>query len=203
MPETTTVDLLRHGECEGGAIFRGSLDVSLSETGWAHMHDVAAGYSGWQAVVCSPLRRCRAFAEALAAARDIPLTVDERLHEMRFGDWEGVPIADVWDQHYDAASAWFDDPDANPPPGGEPLSGLRQRTDAALGDCLQQHRGQHILLVTHGGVMRALVGNALAMPPKAINRLDMPWACLTRLAYTHTPGADDMPRLLAHNMAAT
>ena len=39
MPESisTVVDLLRHGECEGGAIFRGSLDVALAEHGRARM----------------------------------------------------------------------------------------------------------------------------------------------------------------------
>ena len=33
----TTVDLLRHGESEGGEIFRGSIDVPLTEMGWQQM----------------------------------------------------------------------------------------------------------------------------------------------------------------------
>lgn len=200
MLETTTIDLLRHGECQGGDIFRGSLDVALSGQGWSRMRRVTGRHGSWQKVVCSPMQRCRAFAEWLAGERGLPLTCDDRLREMTFGDWEGRPVAEVWEQDSDAAEAWLADPDANPPPGGEPLSVLRQRADAALTDCLRQFRGQHILLVTHGGVMRAMASGALAMPPAAMHRLDMPWACLTRLAFTHADEGD-LPRLLAHNMA--
>ena len=54
---TTLVDLLRHGECEGGPIFRGSLDVALSEAGLARMQAQADAQPGWQHVIASPLRR--------------------------------------------------------------------------------------------------------------------------------------------------
>lgn len=200
MLETTTVDLLRHAECEGGAIFRGSLDVALSDAGWARLHAVA-GRGGWQRIVSSPLQRCHAFAQWLADARGLPLSVDRGLREMSFGDWEGMPVADVWSQNHEAAAAWFDDPEAHPPPGGESLSELRQRADAAMKACLQQARGRHVLVVTHGGVLRALVSNVLAMPPAAMNRLETPWACLSRLQFTHTENGD-IPRLVGHNMAA-
>lgn len=202
MLETTTIDLLRHAECDGGDIFRGSLDVPLAHTGWARMRRAAEQQTGWQTIISSPLQRCRAFAEELAEERGLPLKVDDRLQEMGFGDWEGVPVAEVWAQQGAAAWAWFEDPEANPPPGGEPLSALRARAEAALAECLQECRGQHVLLVTHGGVMRVLIGQALLMPPTAINRLDLPWACLSRLAYTHTHDGDQ-PRLHGHNMAAS
>lgn len=201
MLETTTIDLLRHGECEGGPIFRGSLDVALSDDGWARMQRVTAARDGWQRIVSSPLQRCRAFAETLADQRGLPLTVDDRLHEVGFGDWEGMPVADVWEHQGAEAAAWLVDPEANPPPGGEPLAALRERVDAALTHCLQRARGAHVLMVAHGGVMRALVAGALAMPPAAMNRLDMPWACLTRLAFTHAEDGDTV-RLLGHNLAA-
>lgn len=201
MIETTTIDLLRHAECEGGDIFRGALDVALSVTGWQRMRAVAARGAGWQRIVASPMRRCRGFAEWLAAERGLPLAVDDRLREMSFGDWEGVAVARIWEEQAEAATAWFADPNANPPPGGEALSTLQQRARAALADVLQHYRGQHVLLVTHGGVMRVLIGHALDMPPAAINRLDLPWACLSRLAYTHTEQGD-LPRLHGHNLAA-
>lgn len=198
---TTTVDLLRHAECEGGAIFRGSLDVALSDDGWARMRRVTAGFDGWRRVVSSPMRRCRAFAERLAEARGLDLQVEPRLREMSFGDWEGRTVAEVWAEQGAAAAAWLADPEANPPPGGEPLAALRERAGAWLAECLHEARGEHLLVVTHGGVMRALIGAALAMPPSAINRLDMPWGCLSRLAWTHAEDGD-IPRLLGHNLAA-
>lgn len=202
MLETTTIDLLRHAECEGGAIFRGSLDVALSEQGWQRLRTVAAGRDGWQHVISSPMQRCHAFAQELAQQRDLPLTTDTRLQEMSFGNWEGVPVAEVWEQQVGAATAWLEDPDSNPPPGGEPLSVLHERVQEALAVCLQSFRGQHVLVVTHGGVMRALISQALNMPSAAMNQLDLPWACLSRLSYTHSDEGD-FARLMGHNMAGS
>jgi len=198
---TTTVDLLRHAECEGGAIFRGSLDVALTAQGWERMQRATAGGHGWQRIVSSPLQRCRAFAERLAGARGLYLQVEPRLREMSFGDWEGRAVADIWQTQAETAAAWIDDPEAHPPPNGEPLGMLRERAGAALADLLQQARGAHVLVLTHGGVMRALIGQALSMPPAAINRLDVPWACISRLAFTHGDDGDTV-RLLGHNMGA-
>ena len=60
--------LLRHGECEGGAILRGRVDVPLSETGWQQMSAaVAAQASVCSAIYSSTSRRCADFAQALAA----------------------------------------------------------------------------------------------------------------------------------------
>ena len=67
--EETWVDLLRHGEPEGGRRYRGAQDDPLSERGWRQMH--ASGIEGAQltGVVSSPLRRCRAFAERWRSRR--------------------------------------------------------------------------------------------------------------------------------------
>ncbi len=62
----TTVDLLRHGEPEGGNKYRGALDDPLSELGWAQMRAATGDRCPWQAIVSSPLRRCAAFARELA-----------------------------------------------------------------------------------------------------------------------------------------
>lgn len=202
MLETTTIDLLRHAECEGGAIFRGSLDVALSEPGWQRLRSVTAEREGWQHVVSSPMQRCHAFAQELAQQRDLALTADDRLREMSFGQWEGKLVADVWQEQGEVASAWLADPEANPPPRGEALSVFCERVVEALADCLSRFRGQHVLIVTHGGVMRALISHALAMPQAAMNRIDLPWACLSRLAYTHGEEGD-FARLLGHNLVGS
>ena len=61
--KVTTVDVLRHGQCQGGQIFRGSTDVLLTDLGWQQMEQALENYQGWEAVVASPLRRCQLFAE--------------------------------------------------------------------------------------------------------------------------------------------
>jgi len=201
---TTTVDLLRHAECEGGAIFRGSKDVALSDAGWARLRGVAERQPGWQTIVSSPLCRCRAFAQELAEQRQRPLQIDARLREMSFGRWEGRPVAEVWDDDFDAASAWMNDPERHPPPDGEPLAAVRARALAAFDDALIAGRGSHVLLVTHGGLLRTLLGALLTMPGASLHRLETPYACLTRLRVTHSTNGPDghTLRLVAHNMNA-
>ncbi|MFO8155736.1 MAG: histidine phosphatase family protein, partial [Thiohalospira sp.] len=85
----TTVDLLRHGEPEGGRRYRGQSDDPLSATGWQQMQAAVAGATPWQRVISSPLSRCRVFAETLAAERGLPLEVEADFREIGFGEWEG------------------------------------------------------------------------------------------------------------------
>ena len=49
--KTTTIDLLRHGQCEGGEIFRGSTDVALSEAGWQQMRHATQEEDNWDRVI--------------------------------------------------------------------------------------------------------------------------------------------------------
>lgn len=196
---TTTVDVLRHAECEGGAIFRGTTDVPLSEAGWARLRQVTGPLPGWDAVVSSSMDRCRAFAEELAEERAVPLTVDARFREMHFGDWEGRLIADVWEHHADAAWACYQDPERYAPPNAEPLSATRARVAAGWDDLLAAHEGGHVLLVTHGGVIRSLLAHLLGMPGAASNRFGMPYGCRAQINVTHD-GEQAMPRLMGYNL---
>ncbi|AWN15455.1 histidine phosphatase family protein [Salinisphaera sp. LB1] len=196
---TTTVDILRHAECEGGPIFRGSTDVALSEAGWARLRRVTGPLEGWDTIVTSPMRRCREFSAELAAARDVPLNVDERFREMYFGDWEGVLIADVWANQSDAARAWYVDPENNTPPNAEPLPSIRARVAEGWTELVAANRGGHVLLVCHGGVIRNLVAHVLDLPLAATNRFGMPYGCRARISITHD-GESSMPRLMGYNL---
>jgi len=88
--KTTTIDLIRHGEPEGGSLYRGnSIDDPLSEKGWSQMWAAVEESLEWEKIITSPLRRCRTFAEALANKHDLSVEVDDRLREVGFGNWEG------------------------------------------------------------------------------------------------------------------
>ena len=43
----TLIDILRHGQCEGGEIYRGSTDVPLTDLGWQQMRNAVASHNGW------------------------------------------------------------------------------------------------------------------------------------------------------------
>ena len=58
------IDLIRHGEPEGGRRYRGATDDPLTAAGWRQMEAAVAGLS-WQRIYSSPLVRCADFARHL------------------------------------------------------------------------------------------------------------------------------------------
>ncbi len=192
------VDVLRHGECQGGEIFRGATDVALSETGWEQMRGAVGRYPAerWQRVISSPLRRCREFAEEQAEALGLPLTVDEDWRELSFGDWEGRPREELLAENRAAVEAFYRDPQGCAPPGGEPADAMQQRVLQAWARALGAASGERVLLVTHGGVIRALLAHVLGMPLQRMFTLDVPYACLSGIHHVERLGVS---RLLYHN----
>ena len=96
------------------------------------------------AVWTSPAARCRVVAALIG-----PHRVDERLAELDFGAWEGLPWDDV---PRDALDRWAADPVGFAPPGGESGAALIARMQgfrAGLPD------GDHVV-ISHGGPLKVL-----------------------------------------------
>ncbi len=188
------LDLIRHGRPEGGSRYRGhGIDDPLSERGWAQMWQAVGGTAPWQAVVTSPLRRCRAFAKALGERHGLPLTVDEDLKEVGFGAWEGKTREQVQTEDPQGYRAFYADPVHARPPGAEPLAAFLARTRAAWERLLDRPE-THLLVVAHAGVIRALLAHALDAPPAALYRLQVDTAHLTRIQLH-----DRRPLVVFHN----
>lgn len=196
----TRLFLMRHGECEGGHIFRGSTDVALSETGWQTVAHAAGALPELQAIYSSPLRRCCAFAERLAGARQLTVNTDERLREMHFGDWEGRLIAEVEAADSAHFAAWRANPALATPPNGETLAAMAERAGAALADIASTESGRTVLVLCHGGVIRALLCQLLDMPLAAAGRLYVPYGSLTEISQFANTWGTGM-HLVRHNFA--
>lgn len=175
----TQVDVLRHGACEGGDIFRGSTDVHLNEEGWQQMGQSVSGLE-WDHIVCSPLQRCRLFAEKLSEQQGIPVVVDDRWREFDFGIWEGRLRNEVWGTHGEDVLRFFSDPLSFTPEGGDSYLSVRERIDEAWNEIIESYAHQRVLLITHGGVFRALHALLKSLPSSAFNTLEVPYACLSR-----------------------
>lgn len=175
------IDLLRHGEPEGGDRFRGAQDDPLSDAGWAQMRSTVDGMCPWDLIVTSPLKRCAEFAALLAERHALPLEVEPELREIAFGEWEGISYQDMRDRHHQAFLAFFHDPVNNTPPGGEPLAECQLRVYKAWDRLLQRHAGKHLLVVAHGAVIRIICSRILEIPAQTMFRLEVPYASLTRV----------------------
>ncbi len=195
------LDVLRHGECEGGRIFRGSTDVSLSDVGWQQMEkSVALANSAWDAIVTSPLQRCSAFATRLGGQLNIPVVVQPLIKEMNFGDWEGREVSEISARYPEVMTAWTTNPVKNFPPNSEPFQNFSQRIELALEQSLKQYQNKKILWVAHGGVMRVLLSHCVCGHFNQINTWHVPYGCLSRLAFYHTSEFRRW-QMLAHNLA--
>ncbi len=185
------LDLLRHGEVQGGACFRGGSDDPLTGLGWEQMRRATAEAPAWTRIHSSPARRCADFARHLAETCGAPLTLVDAFGERQFGAWEGraahqIPAAEL--------AGFWNDPAVFTPPGGEPFADFRARVLRAWSE-LETTSEAHSLLVTHGGVIRVLIAAVLRMPDEAALLLEVPHACLTRIRLPAAPGR---PSLMFH-----
>lgn len=193
----TTVDLIRHGEPVGGHRYRGQTDDPLSEKGWCQMRDAVADHRPWDIVVSSPLQRCAAFARELSARHALPLEFEPRLREIGFGAWEGHTATELMRDDPDVVTRFWRNPVRNTPPGAEPLVAFRERVSAAWNDLLVRHAGRHVIIVCHGGVIRMIVSQVLALPLESLFRIQVPNAAITRVRVEGC-GPEAFPNLIFH-----
>jgi alpha-ribazole phosphatase len=174
----TRLLLVRHAEPEEDARGRcyGRLDVGLSAAGLAQATALGAALSalGPMTVVSSPARR------ALDTASRIgPAAVDERLRELDFGELEGRTYAEIERERPELFARWMRTPTEVVFPGGEGFEHLRVRACAAAAALRAEHAGDRVAVVAHGGVVRAIVAEALGLPSRSIFRLDVGHARLS------------------------
>jgi alpha-ribazole phosphatase len=129
----------------------GRLDVRADEAATqASARALAAALPQGLPVRVSGLRRADQLAQALAALRgDLRPVRDERLNEMDFGAWEGVPWQDVPQADIDA---WARDFARYRAGGGENVSDVLRRVARAWADTAADDEA---VWITHAGVIRA------------------------------------------------
>jgi len=193
----TIIDLMRHGEPVGGRRYRGQTDDPLSEKGWQQMWEAAGEFRGWQHVITSPLQRCAAFADALGEKLGIAVARDDRLKEAAFGEWEGLTAAEICAVDPQRIMRFKQNPVAHAPQGAEPLTEFYRRVGEAWRDVVDTHRGRHVLMVGHAGMMRMVIAHAIGLSPENGYRINIENAALSRIQVEWSEGVM-LPTLLFH-----
>jgi broad specificity phosphatase PhoE len=186
----TTFVLLRHGQTPLTPQKRfsgsGGEDPELSEAGWNQARQVAAALAARgtiQAVVTSPLTRCRQTAGIVAERLGLDLRIDDGLRETDFGAWEGLTFAEVKERHPADLSAWLASPKATPTGGGESFAAVARRVALCRDKLLARYAGKTLLLVTHVTPIKTLIRLALGAPPASLFRMELSAASLSAVAY--------------------
>lgn len=188
----TSLDVAPH-------ICYGQSDVAVSanfDTERQQLQKKLASFE-FDAIYTSPLQRCHQLAQALCADASLgfasdDIQRDERLKELNFGDWEMRPWDAIPRETFDI---WANDYANLAPPNGETFSQLHARSKGFVADVSHHSQDANILVVTHGGFIRALVAEVLQMPLKRLFRISIDHASVTQLEFK-----GEVPKVLFMNL---
>ncbi|WP_193598834.1 histidine phosphatase family protein [Microbacterium sp. YJN-G] len=158
----TLITLVRHGQTDWNLARRiqGSTDIPLNETGRADALAAAQALAAGahHAVYASPLVRAHETGRIIASHLGLAEPAITRgLREREFGVAEGTSVADYIAQY----GGWHAEV-----PGAETLEQVRDRALDSLDRIVRASRrrssptAESIIVVTHGGVIRALLLHA-------------------------------------------
>lgn len=140
---------LRHGETDWNArgLSQGSTDIPLNAVGIEQARRAALTMQGKGVVtiVASPLVRAHRTAQAVAEVLKLPVQLDPDLQEVNFGEQEGQPMGDWYDDWVEGRFT---------PQGAESFAALHERAVAAINRATALPGP--VLVVAHGALMRAL-----------------------------------------------
>nr|CAA6829579.1 MAG: Alpha-ribazole-5'-phosphate phosphatase (EC [uncultured Thiotrichaceae bacterium] len=176
----TYIDVIRHGQVATPGLFCATTDEPLSKEGWQQLKTTTMMAQADQ-VITSPSQRCCEFAKQFAQKHEIPLQTLNTFQEMHFGDWVGLSAVDVWQQDSALLQTLWNDPQQFISPNGEALLEFAERVEHGWYELLEQYSGKHVLVFTHGGVIRVLLALVLGISYKNTLGFDITYGSAVRM----------------------
>jgi probable phosphoglycerate mutase len=145
--------LARHGQTDWNLAHRvqGHTDTPLNAVGRAQARTLADSLAAPSLVAVYSSDLSRAYETAIAVARvhGLEVTVDRDLREKNFGSWEGLTDTEIADRFPDAVRGRWGD--------GETTEEVAERAVAAIERIRRRHPVGRVLVVSHGGALRAIL----------------------------------------------
>jgi broad specificity phosphatase PhoE len=182
----TVLHLVRHGQSDWNAAnrFQGHVDRPLTDLGREQAGEVARelAATGLERIYSSPLRRALDTATAVAAGRDLEVVADDGLREVDVGSWAGLTRAEVQERYPEEFRSWVEGGDGWD--DGETYQQMSSRVLACVLRIADAHEHGVILVVSHGGPIRAIQAVAAGMTVHEFRRVSPvePNARLSRVA---------------------
>ncbi|WP_373898967.1 histidine phosphatase family protein [Haloimpatiens sp. FM7315] len=159
----TTLLLIRHGETEWNTLgkFQGCKDINLTEEGIFQATLLNKKIqNSFDYIYTSPLKRAIDTSNIICANSSLKPEIYTNLREINFGKWEGLTLNEMKKLYPKEFQVWRNDDKIAPLCGGDlslKLASLRAKK--AILDIIEKHKSKRIVVVTHGGLIRAgLIG---------------------------------------------
>jgi broad specificity phosphatase PhoE len=169
----TTILIARHGQSDWNQEKRwqGHSDRPLTERGREQAEALAdrLAHIELDAVYSSDLQRARATAAVVAERQGLEVRQLPELREVDVGSWSGLTRAEAEERFPEGFARWRDGY-----PGwkdGETYEAMTDRVLGAVDRIAREHEGGRVLVVSHGGPIRAIHGAALGLDVHAYRRL--------------------------------
>jgi len=181
----TELVLIRHGETDMNRElrFQGHVDVALNATGLEQARRLAARMAGESAhaLYASDLLRAQQTARPIGASLVLQPVADSGLREQSFGRLDGMKVDDIKQQHPEHWEAWARFEADFAMPEGESTRQFHTRVMHAVYRLAAQHRGQKLVLVTHGGVLDMVYRTARSLGLDGPRQSEIPNAGFNRV----------------------
>lgn len=186
---TTRIFLVRHALVEPSArmTMYGTMDVGLCELA---LRQEAASYRWLSARLprparwlVTPLSRTRATAAAIFAAGypEAPLETHPELIEQDLGEWQGLPHEVFAERLRHRPHPFWSIGVDERPPRGESFRDVIARVGPAVDRLVAEHAGGDVVVVAHGGSIRAAVAHAMGVGGEPVLAFSIKNLSLTRL----------------------
>lgn len=163
-----TLLIVRHGETEWNAEGRiqGHTDIGLSEKGAEQARSLGQRLADRQIDVAysSDLKRTSETAKLALGGRDITLNETPRLREYNKGIFEGMTLSEIQEKFPAEYPKYLEKDLSYAPEGGETTRDVSTRMASIFSEIKANHLDETVLVVSHGGVLRAAMVSLLGMP---------------------------------------
>lgn len=150
--------LIRHTQTDTQkGLCYGQTNVPLAENFLDDAQRILKKLPSADLVFSSPLPRCTRLANLI----NDDIILDARLLEVNFGDWENRLFSEI---ESNTLTHWTENFVTLAPPNGESFSDLCQRVENFWQDLIQL-KNKRVFIVTHAGIIRALLAVILKLPP--------------------------------------
>jgi broad specificity phosphatase PhoE len=182
-PEGRRIVFWRHGRTEWNArgVFQGQEDIALDDLGRQQAAQAAyeLKHLSPSLIVSSDLERARDTAAALRVATGVPVSIDARFRETYAGRWQGLAFAEIGRRFPQDQQAWHAGDPRVAAGGGESRLDVGERMKAGTLEAVAAiEPGQTVVVVSHGGSIRAGVAALMGIPPEL-------WGSLAGVANCH------------------